>query len=69
MKKDLSRRNSDESFDDELIVEIKDLNKCYSSTNKCVLKNISFNLYENQISSLLGQNGAGLSFLLLLFLF
>lgn len=49
-----------ENNSNTIIVQVESLNKYFSETNKIVINNISFNLYENQITSLLGHNGAGL---------
>ena len=50
--------NENEENNENLIVEVKDLTKVYER-NLCVLNKISFDLYENEITCLLGQNGAG----------
>lgn len=50
-----------DSFEEKLLVQIINLRKSYSSTTRDVLKNISFNLYENEINVVVGHNGAGLS--------
>ena len=42
-------------------LEIKNITKKYDNESKFVLNNLSFNLYENEIFALLGQNGAGKS--------
>jgi ABC-type sugar transport system ATPase subunit len=62
---------SDESLEslssedeDKRIVQIKSLIKYFPQTNRTVVNNVSFNLYENQITALLGHNGAGLFYLL-----
>ncbi|CAF1436607.1 unnamed protein product, partial [Rotaria sordida] len=50
----------DEYEDNEnpIIVQVESLMKYFPQTNRTVVKNISFNLYENQITALLGHNGA-----------
>jgi len=53
----LSNEDEDEN---EIIVKIKSLFKYFPETNINVLNNVSFDLYENEISALLGHNGAGL---------
>jgi len=55
--KSLSNEN-----ENNIIVEIKSLIKYFPQTNRTVVNNVSFNLYENQITALLGHNGAGLLF-------
>ena len=56
------RSSSDEDKDkDELIVEIRSLVKYFPSTNRFGVNNVSFDLYENEITALLGHNGAGFS--------
>ena len=55
---------SDDSEDEEgreadPIVQIRSLVKSFAETRRIVLDHISLNLYENQITALLGQNGAG----------
>ena len=47
------------SQENHLIVQIKSLRKFFPRTNRTVLKNISFNLYSNELTSLIGHNGAG----------
>lgn len=53
------------SSDKKASILIKDLNKSYSSWLRClgtkyqVLKNLSFAIYEREITVLLGHNGAG----------
>jgi ABC-type polysaccharide/polyol phosphate transport system ATPase subunit len=67
-ERDFERKLSDESLsslsdENDLIVEIKSLIKCYPETNRFVVNNISFNLYSNEITALVGHNGAGLIYL------
>ncbi len=57
--KSLSNENENEN-ENNLIVEIKYLFKYFSETNRTVVNNVSFNLYENEITALVGHNGAGL---------
>ncbi|CAF4245429.1 unnamed protein product, partial [Adineta steineri] len=45
--------------ENNLIIEIDSLYKSFGETNQFVLNNIHFNLYQNQITTLLGHNGAG----------
>ena len=42
-------------------LEIKNIKKNYENEKELVLNNLSFNLYENELFALLGQNGAGKS--------
>ena len=42
-------------------LEIKNIKKTYDNEKELVLNNLSFNLYENELFALLGQNGAGKS--------
>lgn len=58
----------DEDEEDEIIVKIKSISKYFSETNLIVVNNVSFNLYKNQITSLLGHNGAGLFYLFFFFI-
>ncbi|CAF3658697.1 unnamed protein product [Adineta steineri] len=54
-----SSSSKDKFHENNLIVEIDSLYKSFGETNQFVLNNIHFNLYENQITTLLGHNGAG----------
>lgn len=66
------RRDSIDSFDDDdddiddekekKLVQIKDLVKQYSTNDRIVLNHLTFDLYENEITALLGHNGAGSTF-------
>jgi hypothetical protein len=64
------RKTSEESFESleigedekEIIVKIKSLIKYFPQTNRNVVDNVSFDLYENEITALLGHNGAGQTF-------
>ncbi|XP_047128528.1 ATP-binding cassette sub-family A member 2 isoform X1 [Hydra vulgaris] len=42
-------------------IDIVDLVKIYQPLNKCAVNNVSLKIYENQVSVLLGHNGAGKS--------
>jgi ABC-type sugar transport system ATPase subunit len=54
--KSLSNEDEDEN---NRIVQIKSLIKYFPQTNRTVVNNVSFDLYENEITALLGHNGAG----------
>ncbi|CAF5150232.1 unnamed protein product, partial [Rotaria sp. Silwood1] len=43
-----------------IIVQVESIRKDFPQTNRTVINNISFNLYQNQITTLIGHNGAGL---------
>ncbi|CAF2158208.1 unnamed protein product [Rotaria magnacalcarata] len=43
----------------KIIVQVESLTKYFPETNRTIINNISFNLYQNQITALLGHNGAG----------
>ncbi|CAF3674920.1 unnamed protein product [Rotaria socialis] len=43
----------------KIIVQVESLTKYFPQTNRTIINNISFNLYQNQIAALLGHNGAG----------
>jgi ABC-type transport system involved in cytochrome bd biosynthesis fused ATPase/permease subunit len=57
---DETLKSSEDESEDNIIVEVESLYKFYPETNRTVVNNVEFNLYENQITSLLGHNGAGL---------
>ncbi|CAF1266993.1 unnamed protein product [Rotaria sp. Silwood1] len=42
-----------------IIVQVESIRKDFPQTNRTVINNISFNLYQNQITTLIGHNGAG----------
>ena len=65
---EVERKMSDESLtslsneredQNSIIVQIESLTKSFPQTNRTVVNNVSFNLYQNQITALLGHNGAG----------
>lgn len=45
--------------DDSIIVKIEALCKFFPQANRMAVDNVHFNLYENQITGILGHNGAG----------
>lgn len=64
-RKSSNDKSSFESLSTELnsnsiIVQVKSIEKYFPQTNHYALYDISFNLYENQITALIGHNGAGL---------
>lgn len=48
--------DGDENF---AIVKVDALRKCFPQAHRVAVNNVQFNLYENQITALLGHNGAG----------
>ena len=54
-------RDKVERFHEASRLEIKNVKKIYDNEREYALKDLTFNLYENEIYALLGQNGAGKS--------
>ncbi|CAF4769935.1 unnamed protein product, partial [Rotaria sp. Silwood2] len=44
--------------DNSLIVQVESIRKYFTQTKRTVINNISFNLYRNQITAIIGHNGA-----------
>lgn len=53
--------SEDDHDNQEKLVQVKNLVKQYANSDRIVLNNLTFDLYENEITALLGHNGAGLS--------
>ncbi|CAF3027423.1 unnamed protein product, partial [Rotaria sp. Silwood2] len=68
VKIEFNRKMSDDSLDSQsddfqyndnsLIVQVESIRKYFTQTKRTVINNISFNLYRNQITAIIGHNGA-----------